>query len=167
MRPQDIAILLKIIAQDSLFWNHLTLAQELFLSQSEVSESLNRSAFARLIDQNKKKVYTSGLLDFLQYGIKYVFPVQPGSIIRGIPTAHSAKPLSDIIISSEVYVWPDEEGNTRGQAIEPLYGKASQAVKKDVRFHELLALVDALRVGRAREQALALEELTKRIKPKN
>jgi len=35
---------------------------------------------------------------------------------------------------------------------------------KDPSLHELLALVDALRVGRAREKELALKELKKRLK---
>jgi len=37
---------------------------------------------------------------------------------------------------------------------------------KDPRLHELLALVDALRVGRAREKSLAAEELERRLGPK-
>jgi hypothetical protein len=37
------------------------------------------------------------------------------------------------------------------------------AVKIDSKLHELLALVDALRVGKAREKELAIVELKKRI----
>ena len=33
------------------------------------------------------------------YGIKYVFPVEPGALVRGIPTAHSASPIKDHILS--------------------------------------------------------------------
>ena len=80
-----------------------------------------------------------------------------------MPTAHSARPLSEIITSSEIYVWPDEEGIARGQSIEPLYSSVPKAIKGDVRLYELLALVDAIRVGKARERNIAVEELTKRM----
>lgn len=104
------------------------------------------------------------LLDFLLHGVQYVFPVEPGAIVRGVPTAHAAPPLSDTIVESEEkFVWSDEEGGARGQAITPLYPTVSAAAQRDPKLYELLALVDALRVGRAREQKLAREELERRL----
>jgi hypothetical protein len=38
-----------------------------------------------------------------------------------------------------------------------------KAVKGNSELHELLSLVDALRVGRVREKNLAIEELKKRL----
>jgi len=53
----------------------------------------------------------------------------------------------------------------RGQEIEPLYPSiATIDFKKAPELYELLALVDAIRVGRARERNLAVEELNKRFK---
>lgn len=85
--------------------------------------------------------------------------------MRGIPTAHSAPPLSHIIQSKDddEYVWPSAKGEMRGQAIEPLYSSVLEAVKKDTKLYELLTLVDAIRVGRVREQELAKTELEKRL----
>lgn len=103
------------------------------------------------------------LLDFLQYGIRYAFPQRPGAIVRGIPTAHSAKPLNDLIDSTENYVWPSGKGTLRGESIIPLYPAAINAALKDEVLYELLALIDAIRVGKAREKELALKELKKRI----
>ncbi|MGK7393296.1 MAG: hypothetical protein ACNS62_01945 [Candidatus Cyclobacteriaceae bacterium M3_2C_046] len=102
-------------------------------------------------------------MEFLQYGLRYVFPVQPGPVVRGIPTAHSAPPLDKQINSSEHYVWPYSKGNIRGQSILPLYPSIPQAALKDEKLYELLALVDTLRVGRAREKELAVDELKKRL----
>ena len=104
------------------------------------------------------------LLDFLRSGLPYVFPQQPGSIVRGVPTAHSAPPLSLKISGSESYVWPSAKGTARGQAIEPLYSGAIDAALEDEEFHQLLALVDALRVGRVRERDLAVRVLRIRLK---
>ena len=60
-------------------------------------------------------------------------------------------------------VWPDPEGAAKGMAFSPLYKNASRAARKDAKFHELLALVDALRGGRARERELAIGELDERL----
>lgn len=56
LKPQDILILLKIVVLGKQSWFHHTIAQELGISQSEVSQSLNRSRYAGLIDASRKKV---------------------------------------------------------------------------------------------------------------
>ena len=84
-------------------------------------------------------------------------------LVRGIPTAHSAAPLNLEIQSDENYVWPYAKGKTRGQAITPLYKSVPEAVQRDKMLYELLALVDAVRVGKVREQKLAMELLKKKI----
>ncbi|ALM20157.1 hypothetical protein AAT17_02275 [Nonlabens sp. MIC269] len=163
MRPHDIVILLKIIAKRDQKWYMKDLSYELNISASEVSESINRSVIAGLMASDKKLVMKLALMDFLAHGLPYVYPQQPGAIVRGIPTAHSAAPLNDTIVSNEHYVWPYGKGSLRGQAIEPLYPTVVEAVQKDEKLHELLALVDAVRVGRAREKEIALKELKSRI----
>ena len=163
MRPQDIVILLKIIAKGQKSWFMKDLANELFISQSEVSESLNRSVLAGLIASNKKRVMTSALLEFISGGIKYVYPQKPGYIVRGLPTAHSALPLTDLIQSDQTFVWPFAEGTQRGFAVEPLHPNVPKACMKDQKLYELLALVDAVRLGNVREKKLALKELEGRI----
>ncbi len=161
--PQDIVILLKIIALGNNKWLQNTLAESLHISQSEVSKSLMRSKYAGFLDSSGKKVSKLALMEFLQFGIKYVFPQQPGALVRGIATAHSASPLNNIIKSEEQYVWPSGKGTLRGQSIFPLYPSVVDAVKQDDNLYELLALVDAIRVGRAREKELAIQELKIRI----
>lgn len=163
MRPHDIVILLKIGAKETQHWLMKDLAVELGISASEVSESINRSVQAGLLAKDKKRLMKAALLEFLQYGLPYVFPQQPGALVRGIPTAHSGPPLDKLIQSNELYVWPSAKGNARGQAIEPLYNSVVIAIQKDSKLYELLALVDALRVGRVREKQLAMEELKKRF----
>lgn len=163
MRPHDIVVLLKIVTKGKQNWLMKDLSYELHISASEISESLNRSNIAGLIGSNKKTLMRLALIEFLEYGIRYVYPQQPGAIVRGIPTAHSGPPLNEIIVSKEQYVWPYAKGQTRGQSIEPLYASVVKAVQNDKTLHELLALVDALRVGRAREKEIAINELKHRI----
>lgn len=163
MKPQDIVILLKLAALDSDNWQQKPLAEALCLSQSEVSQSVARSLYAGLLMGNGKIVVRSAVREFLQFGIAYVFPQKPGNMVRGMATAHSAQPLAGLIDSTEQYVWPYVKGTVRGQAVAPLYHSVPDAAAKDERFYELLALTDALRVGKARERSLAIEELKKRL----
>jgi hypothetical protein len=163
MRPQDIVILLKI-AISPKEWLAKDLSYSLKISQSEISESLNRSAKAGLLSADKRILMKNSLIEFLVYGIKYVFPQQPGALVRGLPTAHSAPPLQGLVSASDVYVWPYIEGKSRGLSIEPLYRTVPHVCSHDRDIYELLSLTDALRVGKVREQALAVSELKKRIK---
>lgn len=165
MRPQDIVVLLKIIAFMHDDWQYRDLATSLKISLSEVSEALNRCKIAGLIDSKKRKINSNSLKEFLFFGLKYVFPAELGPIVKGIPTAHSASPIKEHISSgSDVYVWSSAKGTHRGQAIEPLFKSIPQIVQEDKFFYELLVIVDTIRVGKVREINIAKEELEKRLK---
>ena len=164
MRPQDIVVLLKIIALQHEDWNNADLAYSLKISASEISEVLNRSRISGLIDTKKRKVHINSFKEFLIYGLKYVFPAELGAIVRGIPTAHSASPIKEHILpGNDIYVWPYAKGNIRGQKIEPLYKTLPIAVQDDKLFYELLVIIDTIRIGRVREIKIATEELEKRL----
>jgi len=161
MRPLDVVILLKIAALRQTEWTGKLISESLGISASEVSESLNRSSIAGLLSADRKKLMTQSLLDFLVNGLRYVFPQMPGTITRGMPTAHSAAPLKKMIQSEEYYVWPDAKGTHRGLSIEPLHPGVLEACRKDKNLYALLALADVLRVGKSREKSLAIGELKK------
>lgn len=163
MRPQDIAILMKIVSMDNQPWQLSMLSHSLLISISEISESLNRSRLSKLIDFEKKKVNKQNLLEFLEHGIKYVFPQQPGSMVRGIPTAHSHPFLKKYVVSEMNYVWPDSKGEVIGLSIEPLYPKQIHAVIESPDFYKLMSLIDVIRVGKVREIKFAIEELKKQL----
>jgi predicted transcriptional regulator len=163
MRPHDIVVLLKIAAKKDAPWLMKDLANELGISGSEISESLHRSSLAGLITKDKQQLMKLSILDFLEHGLRYVYPQQPGAKVRGVPTAHAAAPLSELILSDEAYVWPYGEGKVRGESIEPLHPKVPEACLRDSEFYEYMALCDALRVGRAREKNQAIDILRKKL----
>ncbi len=163
MRSHDIVVLLKISTLGGVSWFLKDVAYNLGISQSEVSESLNRSKIAGLLSADKKIIMKNNLLDFLVHGLRYVFPVEPGAIQRGLFTAHNAPPLNHYIESDDHYVWSYAEGEDRGQAIEALHPKVPQACNQDPKLYELLALLDSIRLGRVREQQMAIKELKQRI----
>ena len=165
MRPQDIVILLKIVALKDEPWQNKDLARYLMISASEISESLYRSAVAGLIDADqRKRVYRQSLVEFLEHGLHYVFPAQPASMTNGMYTAHSHTVMQKKFANdSNVYVWPDPKGKVRGLSIEPLYKGQVEAAKKDQTLYLMLCMVDVIRVGRVREVKFAVEQLQELI----
>lgn len=162
MRPQDVLILLKKITKNGKNLLNKDIAASLKISQSEVSEALERCRIAKLVDRNKQKINIMALEEFLIYGLKYVFPAQPENIVRGIPTAFSATPIKEQISQgTEKYVWPYNKGTERGQGIEPLYKSVPEIVNDDAELYELLVIVDTLRIGKIREIEIAKSELKK------
>lgn len=161
MRPHDIIILLKLgHTKDK---RQLSLSQELFMSQSEISDSLHRSQIGGLIDETKQFVFRNNLLEFLTSGLKYVFPAVPGKVTRGIPTGHSAFPLNTEIDAKMDYVWPYYKGDLMGESINPLHKNQHLAALKDGVLYQKLALVDALRLRNPRETEIAIGRLRKLI----
>jgi hypothetical protein len=164
LSPLDILILLKIISLGEKKWFQMDIAEALGISQSEVSKSLQRLKKSWLLAPNTSIVIMrENVLEFLRFGVKYIFPQWPGSIVRGIPTAHSAPVLNNEILSNENYVWPYAKGQVKGQSITPLYPTAPKASIDDRKLYELLALIDAIRIGNAREKELAYKKLENRI----
>jgi DNA-binding Lrp family transcriptional regulator len=159
----DVVVLLKLLLERHKR-PYAQVAKELAVSASEVHASVQRGILAGLIDPLTRIPLRKPLEDYLLYGVRYAFPAPPGPIARGIPTAYAAPPLAEKISSDELPpVWPDPNGTVRGYSVEPLYSSVPAAAKSDSKLYELIALVDALRIGRARERNLAGEALKERI----
>ncbi|NCB37561.1 MAG: hypothetical protein EOM80_02220 [Erysipelotrichia bacterium] len=146
-------------------WNFASLAKELFMSSSEIHAGFKRAIKANLVNGMSRKPNCTALAEFLIHGISYVFPAERGEMTRGIPTAHAVPPLKNMLANNEnsCPVWPDSKGRTWGQTFMPLYKSVPKAAMVDPRLYELLALVDAIRGGRAREKNLAVKELKQRL----
>jgi len=113
-----------------------------------------------------KKPRRAAVEEFLCHGLKYVFPPRRGGLTRGMPTSYAAPPLdSQLVLSTEhPPVWPYARGTVRGYAFFPLHQSVPQAAEQDLILYELLALVDAIRGGRAREASLAVQEIKDRLR---
>ena len=165
MKGQDLLVLLKLAVLDEAPWSYAQLSSELNLSASEIHAAIKRSLASGLYNPLTKKPNRIALEEFLRHGLRYVFPAQPGPIRQGLPTSYAAEPLKNRILYSEneAPVMPLLRGPARGPEIEPLYRSAPIAASKDPKLHRLLALVDALRSGRARERKLAGDMLAQEL----
>jgi len=103
--------------------------------------------------------------EFLIHGIRFAFVPDIGEPSRGLPTASYAPPLNKEFVESREHphVWPDPEGSVRGISFSPLHKSAPIAAGKDPELYELLALIDAIRGGQARERKMAINLITQRL----
>ena len=140
------------------------------ISKSEVNASIKRSILVGMATLDRKtklpKVNIRALLEFVEHGLKYVYPAKPAALVRGIPTSFAAPILEGKIMTAgeHIFVWADAQGNEMGQSVEPLYKSVPYAIKNDPRLYEYLALVDAIRLGAGRERGFAVKELKQRLK---
>lgn len=161
LKPRDVAVALQLVLEPDATYR--LLADLVGVSQGEAHNAVKRLTHARLVDPDTRSVNRQGLLDFLSHGVPYAFAADAGPDTRGVPTAHSAPPLADDFANAPAYVWPALNGTVRGQAVPPLYPAAPATSRENPPLYEALALVDALRVGRARERSMALAHLRTRL----
>lgn len=139
------------------------LAQRLGMSASETHAAVERAVKSGLVEHGTRTVRRAALREFLIHGLRYVFPAEWTGLTRGVPTSYAAPPLCEHFGQDDLPpVWPHPEGLSRGQGLMPLYRSAPAAALRDRRLYEWLALVDALRAGRARERRMAETEVEKR-----
>jgi hypothetical protein len=137
LKPQDLMVLLKLLAVGEKSCTYSGLSDALGVSSSEVHASIGRAKSARLlnIENDGPLVIRAALKEFLLVS-------QPNELPP---------------------VWPDAAGNQRGVTFHPLYPTAPLAARKDRVLYEFLALFDALRGGAARERQLAARILAERV----
>lgn len=173
LKPQDIVVLLKILAHiDHLDWPQHQLATHLCLSSSAINASLvrlNKSGLLNLrLSDKRYQPILPACEELLIYGVKYFLPAEPGNYTAGLPTSYAAPIFKKLITLGldPIPVWPSAEGTQRGLALEPLYHCVQDSLIRypDQAFYDLLALVDAIRQGRAREKSIAIKLLKERLK---
>lgn len=186
IKSQDIVVLLKLVSlqeqeeqqglgdfrwsrQSEAPYSVRGLEALLGISKTEIHGAIKRSLSTGLAikdrESGRPNTNRRNLHSFIVHGLKYVFPAKPGGMARGTSTAFAAPMLRGLLISGGdyIYVWPFAEGHDVGQSVEPLFKSVPQAVQKDDRLYEYLALVDAIRLGNQREAGLAGDRLSERL----
>lgn len=164
LKPIDLLVALKILTIDK-HWTQMELASKLCISSSQVNSAIKVLVAAKLllIQGSRNLPIVNSLEEFVLYGVKYCFPVKVGELTIGIPTAHAAAPLSKELVNNTdpLPVWPYANGEARGLALEPLHKNVPKALHDfpDQELFDYLVLIDALRIGRAREKNIATKLL--------
>ena len=160
LKPQDVVVLLHVAGIEPPK-TYQQLSSDLGMSASEVHQALRRAGESGLYDPVAKRVRTEALLELLLHGLRYVFPAKRLPRGRGVATGVSAEPLRAHFQTGDGddVVWPDPDGDAYGDGLEPLYKSVPLAARQNPVLHRRLALVDAVRAGRARERKLAMDLL--------
>ena len=129
---------------------------------------VRRSALpdSEAVADNAVRPHVHNLAEFAVHGAKYAFPAVKLPLVVGVPTSHSAPAFAGVFApGSTDFVWPHPNGSVRGVGVEPLHPSVPFAAMQDAKLYEMLALFDALRVGKARERGMALSRLPLLIYP--
>ena len=165
LQAVDCVILFKLLAQKDKALTHRDLAEKLFLSRATISVGLRRLLQSGLVrselETNKLIPVMATAEEFIIHGLKYVFPSEVGKFTKGIATGIAAPVFEGKLVLGKdpIFVWPYEHGKVKGLAFVPLSPSVPKAVasSEDRKFYDLLALVDVMRQGRARERNIAVE----------
>jgi hypothetical protein len=159
----DTVVLVQLAAKAEP-WTFRSLGDALDIDPAALHRSVARLKAARLLDQ-ERQVNQANVEEFLIHGLRFLLPAELGPLGRGVPTAWGAEPLRSKLAPGEEPppVWPDPNGTSRGPSIKPIGSAVPKLAEADPVLGEWFALIDGVRVGRARERKLAAEELGKRI----
>lgn len=167
LKPQDLAIALKLVALKGQWMPYAILADAMRMSRFEAHAAVQRLTAARLVAEidGQPRPILAALRGFVIYGAPYAYPAVRGEITIGFPTAYGVSPLNEMMVASNEPppVWPHPEGIARGPGLLALYENLPLAAQADPALYELLALFDALRAGQARERELARKYLEERL----
>jgi hypothetical protein len=163
LKPLDFVLAAKIAVNRDQVFLLAELAAEFQVSLSTIHGSLVRAEASRLVSRSAGSIRAMrpAIKDFAIYGLRYAFPGLMGSSARGVPTAVGAPVLAGHFEKTDalVPVWPHPEGSVWGLELVPLHPSIPSASLRDKSLYDMLALVDAIRVGAAREREIAVNEL--------
>jgi hypothetical protein len=162
LSSSDLLVLLKLAASDDASASVRDLAGDLGISKSAVALSLKHLDDLELTkgEPPNRCVNKLAARDLLENAARWIAPAKVGDWELGLPTAHSEPHLAARFRGdADPVVLPLPHGPLRGRAIPPLHPQAPAAAARDPRLHRLLAIVDALRIGRARDREIAASEL--------
>jgi len=157
---QDIIILLLLSIEGKPIMQK-DIAFRSGISPAAISVAMKRLIELNLLSEDRWHVMQHNFLDFLSFGLPYVFPAKLGAITKGVPTYISAEPLKQYFNFDQSYVWPSVYGEAIGQSIKPIYPTIPKIINKEPKLYQSLTLIDALRVGQVREKKKAISLLKK------
>lgn len=167
LKPLDVVVSVKAAVLENPRWTIAQMASYLGMDNAQVFRAARNAATAQLLiaDRSASKSpyrpHRAAILELLVHGLKYMMVPARGQLTRGIPTAHAAPAMTGRIAagSEPVPVWPTPDGKVRGESFEPLHRCVPVAAARDPRFYDAMALIDAIRGGRARERTIATKIL--------
>lgn len=168
LKPLDVVVALWIAAQARKPWQRLDLARVLEVSPSMISYATQRLRAADILtDADTVRLQA---LDAIIPAVRWIYPAAQQSHGRGMPTAHAAPGMS-LGVRGRAYVWavPARKGPipstdwVEGTLITPIHTRVPVGASNDPVLYELMAALDAMRVGDPRLHVAGRRALEKRL----
>ena len=168
LKPQDVLVACKLFALGEAEWTMRRLAGSLSISLSETHAAVERGRAAGVLGtpRGKLNVGRKKFFELATVAVPQVYYAIRGSVELGVPAAMQAEPLKGVFLRDGrpiPLVWPSERGTMKGESLLPLYPTVTRAVEHDPDLHRLLALIDVVRVGDAKDRKLATDLLERMI----
>lgn len=132
LKPQDVMIVLKIVAMHQREWKYSEAALELYMSPSEVHAGVKRLKKCCLLNEMTMGFGTvetklhlpdiANIKEFLQHGLRYVFPSVVTEPVSGLPTSYGVVHLFFEGYTSKmsyIPVWEHNVGDYMGVGVKP------------------------------------------------
>lgn len=162
LKAVDITVLCALLAWPAGGdFTQTGVAQMLGISQSNINRALQQLEQSGLWSDRTAR--RTAVKELLVHGVRYVYPPELGAPTRGLPTAHAGPATARQLLVEQPYVWPWDAGSAFGPALKPLHPCVPGAASAHPAFHELMAVVDVFRVGRARELRIAQGWLSEKL----
>jgi hypothetical protein len=156
--PFDVVLALRLTEPAGTL---ASIAAELGVVPSQVHGGIARLGAAGLLRPGARGTNARALVEFLAHGVRFAFPAPKGLLVRGVPTAYSAPPLSSEVDPIDVVVWaaPLHPAAVQGFSIAPLYRAAHGLIDRAPFTYRLLTITDALRLDDPGIRAIARARL--------
>ncbi len=164
LRPFDVAVALRLLLVPEERYEPLS--EALVTSTSAVHRSVARLQLAGLCKLSSRTIARPALREFLLHGVRYAFPAVHGPERLGMPTAWAHDAVVHMFtdgLTVRPLVWASDAGTTRAESLVPLFSGVPAVAARDPRLYELLACVDAIRAGSARERRVVGDALGERV----
>src|ERR1700734_4113193 len=105
LKGQDMIILILLRLRSKQIWTYDVLSNLTGISRSQCHLAIQRLRSSRLLvpsPDNPWHIPAAAFKEFVIHGLKYSFPAKIGSIVNGIPTAHSAVFVSKSFAAGEI-----------------------------------------------------------------
>jgi hypothetical protein len=166
VRAQDLVVA-SVLGLDG-FQGYQALAAAAGISVGEGHASLKRLQESGLVSPARQLLRLQ-FLELLTHGARFVWPLKPGALGRGVPTAGAAPMFVDSenfpAPSALPFVWASNDDDAvPGIVVEPLFSSVPRVARENPRLYAVLALIDALRQPQQlRERKAAAAELKSRL----
>jgi|GEM_PF-2387873 len=159
MKPQDVLLALKIVANTPLSLRQIDLAHSLHISQSEINRSLARLAECTIYIKETKTIDILKLMEFIEHAAPFVLHINRTGPTGGKPLFQSKRYKHNRFQIPVQWGWTNQKGKKGLHGYAPFHPSVPISCQSDPALHRLVVLFERTLISDAPERDLVLIEL--------